>query len=55
MEKYHVATWALVSLVVLLSLNMAEKYIIRPSPLIDNTTPLNVQDTITGDKKYAYM
>ena len=55
MEKHHVATWALVVLIILLSLHMVEKYITQPSPLLEKTYPSNVQDTITGDKKCAYM
>ena len=55
MEKYHVATWALIVLIILLSLHMIEKYITRSTPLIEKTYPSNVQDTITGDKKYVYM
>jgi len=55
MKKYHVATWALTVLVVLLALRMIEGYVTRPAPLIDYTAPSNVQDTITGDKKYIYM
>ena len=55
MEKCHVATWALAVLVVLFALKMVEGYITSPRPLIDETQALNVQDTITGDKKCAYM
>jgi len=55
MKKYHVLTWALTVLAVLLALKMVEDYIVRPAPLIDDTIPSNVQDTITGDKKYIYM
>jgi len=42
----HVTTWAILVIIVLLSLKMLEGYIVSPS---------NVQDTITGDKKYIYM
>jgi len=55
MEKYHVATWALVVLIILLSLHMVERYITQPAPVMDKTYPSNVQDTITGDKKCARM
>jgi hypothetical protein len=55
MEKHHVVKWALIVLVILLSLHMVEKYITQPSPLVEKTYPSNVQDTITGDKKYVYM
>jgi hypothetical protein len=55
MKKYHVATWALTVLVILLSLHMVERYIMSPRPLVEDNIPSNVQDTITGDKKYVYM
>jgi len=55
MKKYHVLTWALTVIVILMMLKMVEGYVTRPAPLIDNTKPSNVQDTITGDKKYVYM
>jgi hypothetical protein len=50
----HVVTWALTVLVVLLFLRMVEGYVVaRPTPALG--VPSNVQDTITGDKKYIYM
>jgi hypothetical protein len=47
----HVTTWAILVIIVLLTLRMLEGYVVRPSVLV----PSNVQDTITGDKKYIYM
>ena len=53
MDK-HVVTWALTVLVVLIFLRMAEGYVmVGPTPCLGE--PSNVQDTITGDKKYVYM
>jgi hypothetical protein len=53
MDK-HVVKWALTVLVVLLFLRMAEGYVMAgPTPRLG--VPSNVQDTITGDKKYIYM
>jgi hypothetical protein len=51
----HVTVWAICVLFVLLTLKMVEGYITRPEPLINVNIPSNVQDTITGDKKYVYM
>ena len=53
MKKCHVATWALSVFVILFALKMVDGY--KPSPVSDETQPLNVQDTITGDKIYLYM
>jgi hypothetical protein len=53
MDK-HVVTWAMVVIVVLLFLRVAEGYVMAdPTPRLG--VPSNVQDTITGDKKYIYM
>lgn len=50
----HVVTWALSVLIVLLLLRMVEGYVMaQPTPM--RGVPSNVQDTITGDKKYIYM
>jgi hypothetical protein len=52
----HVVTWALTVLVVLIFLRMAEGYVMtRPTPTPMLGVPSNVQDTMTGDKKYIYM
>jgi hypothetical protein len=55
MEKYHVATWALTVMIVLFALKVVEGYVIRSAPSYTTMVPSNVQDTITGDKKYVYM
>lgn len=53
MDKY-VVKWALIVIIVLLFLRMAEGYVMAgPTPRLG--IPSNVQDTITGDKKYVYM
>jgi hypothetical protein len=50
----HVVQWAIAVLVVLLCLRMVEGYVMaKPISLLG--VPSNVQDTITGDKKYVYM
>jgi hypothetical protein len=50
---HHVVTWAISVVVVLLLLRMVEGYVAKPTEL--RGPPSNVQDTITGDKKYVYM
>ena len=53
MDK-HVVKWAVVVIIVLFFLRMAEGYVMAgPTPRLG--VPSNVQDTITGDKKYIYM
>ena len=53
MDK-HVVRWAMVVIVVLLFIRVTERYVMTgPTPRLG--VPSNVQDTITGDKKYIYM
>lgn len=53
--KQYVITWIVAVMIILLSLKVVEGYIMKPEPLTDINIPLNVQDTITGDKKYIHM
>ncbi len=53
--KQHIMNWVLAVIIVLLLLRVVEGYMMKPEPLTDINIPLNIQDTITGDKKYTYM
>ena len=55
MKHHFVANWAIAVIIVLLLLRMAEGYMVKPGPSETLNLPLNVQDTITGDKKYIYI